>query len=67
MHCMYTIYLGAPKSLRESVYRAFITRASNGEANNEPVISKILSLKKEMAGILGYNTYAEVMCCILSY
>jgi oligopeptidase A len=57
----------ASQSLRESLYRAFITRASNGEANNEPVISKILSLKKEMAGILGYNTYAEVMNCNLKH
>jgi len=55
-------YLPAMKNLksrdvREKLYTAFVTRA--GE-ENEPLIRKILSLKKEQAAILGFETYAQV-------
>ncbi|HAC62999.1 MAG TPA: peptidase M3, partial [Cyanothece sp. UBA12306] len=46
--------------LREQVYRAFITRASQGELDNNPLIERILELRQEQAKLLGYNTYAEV-------
>ncbi|MDJ0582063.1 M3 family metallopeptidase [Crocosphaera sp.] len=46
--------------LREKVYKAFISRASNGELDNNPLIKRILELRKQQAEILGYNTYAEV-------
>jgi oligopeptidase A len=46
--------------LREKVYRAFISRAGSGEFDNNPLISKILTLKKEQAQILGYANYAQV-------
>ena len=48
------------RELREKVYRAFITRASEGEINNEPLIPEILKLRKEKAHLLGYANYAEV-------
>lgn len=48
------------RELREKLYRAFITRASEGETNNSPIVVKILQLKKEKANLLGYNNYAEV-------
>lgn len=48
------------RELREQVYRAFVTRASQGELNNTPNIERILELRQEMARILGYNTYAEL-------
>ncbi|HBL44581.1 MAG TPA: peptidase M3, partial [Planctomycetaceae bacterium] len=35
------------RELREKVYRAFITRASEGEINNAPLIPEILKLRKE--------------------
>ena len=48
------------RELREKVYRAFITRASEGEINNEPLIPEILKLRKEKAHLLGYANFAEV-------
>ena len=48
------------RQLREQVYRAFITRASKGEWNNEEHIRTILALRKRQAKLLGYNSYAEV-------
>lgn len=53
--------------VREKLYRAFTTRASSvsvGEdgksLDNEPHIARVLELKKTMAGLLGYGSYAEV-------
>lgn len=46
--------------LREKLYRAFVTRASSGEMNNDPLITRFLSLRKEKAQLLGYKNYAEV-------
>ena len=47
-------------SLREKLYKAYICRASEGNFNNLPVIEEILSLKKELSQLLGYNNYAEL-------
>ncbi|KAI3839997.1 hypothetical protein MKX03_020485 [Papaver bracteatum] len=47
-------------SLREEVYRAHITRASDGDLDNSPIIDEILKLRMEKAKLLGYNNYAEV-------
>jgi oligopeptidase A len=48
------------RSLRETLYKAFISRASTGEWDNEPLIKRILELRQEKAKLLGYNSYAEV-------
>ncbi|MDJ0658746.1 MAG: M3 family metallopeptidase [Crocosphaera sp.] len=48
------------RDLREKVYKAFISRASSGELDNNPLIERILELRKQQAEILGYHTYAEV-------
>ncbi len=48
------------RDLREQVYRAFITRASEGEFDNSPLIPRTLKLRQEMANLLGYASYAEV-------
>ena len=48
------------RPLREKMYRAFITRASEGEWDNSPIITRILELRKEQAQLLGYDNYAEV-------
>ena len=47
-------------ALRETLYRAFITRASSGENNNEPLIRRFLALRKEKANLLGFKNFAEV-------
>jgi oligopeptidase A len=46
--------------LREKLYRAFITRASEGEFNNEQNINRILTLRQEKAELLGFKTFAEM-------
>ena len=48
------------RDLREKVYRAYISRASNGDLNNFPLIERILELKKKKAEILGFKSYAEL-------
>jgi oligopeptidase A len=48
------------RDLREKLYRAFITRASEGDLNNAPNIELILKLRQEMAEILGYDSYADL-------
>jgi len=46
--------------LRETMYRAMVTRASSGELDNAPLITRILKLRREKARLLGYDTYAEM-------
>ncbi|GAU40325.1 hypothetical protein TSUD_221730 [Trifolium subterraneum] len=48
------------RSLREEVYRAYITRASSGDLDNTLLIDQILKLRLEKAKLLNYNNYAEV-------
>lgn len=47
------------RDLREKVYKAFVARGDNGNANdNNATIVEILSLREETARILGFPTYA---------
>ena len=46
--------------LREQLYRAFITRASEGDFNNEQNINRILALRQEKAELLGFDNFAEM-------
>ena len=46
--------------LREQLYRAFITRASDGDFDNEQNINRILSLRQEKSELLGFNNFAEI-------
>lgn len=48
------------RDLRETLYRAFISRAASDEFDNKPLIKRILELRQEQAKLLGYNSYAEV-------
>ena len=51
------------RSLRETVYRASATRASEfgkPEWDNTPLIARILELRRETAELLGYRNHAEV-------
>ncbi|MEX2287360.1 MAG: M3 family metallopeptidase, partial [Planctomycetaceae bacterium] len=48
------------RELRETVYRAFITRASEGELDNGQLIPHILRLRKEKSQLLGFETFADV-------
>jgi len=51
-------------ALREEVYEAFVTRASDqgpnaGEWDNSGLIDEILALRHELAVLLGFENYAE--------
>jgi peptidyl-dipeptidase Dcp len=47
------------RDLREKVYKAFIARGDNGNANdNSAVIGEILQLREESARLLGYQSFA---------
>ena len=48
------------RELREQVYRAYMTRAGSGSTDNSPLITRILSLKREQAKLLGYESYADL-------
>ncbi|MFM6039690.1 MAG: M3 family metallopeptidase [Sphaerospermopsis kisseleviana] len=48
------------RDLREKLYKAYITRASSGELNNNPLIEKILQLRQELAELLGFENFAEL-------
>ncbi|CAH8270687.1 unnamed protein product [Arabidopsis lyrata] len=48
------------RSLREEVYRAYLSRASSGDLDNTAIIDQILKLRLEKAKLLGYRNYAEV-------
>ena len=49
----------ARRDLREKVYKAFVARGDNGNANdNNEAIVEILALREESAKLLGYPTYA---------
>jgi oligopeptidase A len=53
------------RALRETVYTAFVTRASElgpqaGQFDNSLLINEILSLRHEEAKLLGYANYAEL-------
>ncbi len=50
-------------ALREKLYRAYVTRASDQgdpKHDNTPLISEILALRKEEAQLLGYANFGEV-------
>jgi oligopeptidase A len=56
-------------AVRETIYRAYATRASDqsaavqagkSEQDNTPWLKEILALRQEEAQLLGYTTYAEV-------
>jgi oligopeptidase A len=48
------------RSLREQIYRAYISRASSGDTNNEPLIAEILSLRQAQAQLLGFDHFAAL-------
>ena len=58
------------RNLREKMYRAYVTRASELDPSrqtsdvagldNTPLISRMLELRKEEAQLLGFDCYAEV-------
>lgn len=48
------------RALREHMMRTHSRRATQGARDNTPLIPKILSLRRELAGLLGFANYAEL-------
>lgn len=53
------------RELRHALYQAYCTRASDqgptaGQWNNDELIEKILTLRQELAALLGFNDYSEL-------
>jgi oligopeptidase A len=48
------------RELRREVYRAFATRASEGEFDNTQIMEEILALRHEEANLLDFANYAEL-------
>ncbi|MFN9388117.1 MAG: M3 family metallopeptidase [Betaproteobacteria bacterium] len=51
------------RPLRETLYRAYVTRASefgDPKLDNTAVIAEILALRHELAALLGFDSYARV-------
>ena len=51
------------RELRERMYRAFATRASEfgpSDRDNTPLIAEILALRQQQARLLGYEDYSQV-------
>jgi len=55
--------MGRNRALREKLYTAYVTRASEfgpAERDNSPVMRELLQLRQEEAVLLGYRNYAEL-------
>ena len=55
--------MGRNRALREKLYTAYVTRASEfglAERDNTPVIRELLELRQEEAELLGYRNFAEL-------
>jgi len=51
---------GTNRSLREKVWRAFVQRGDNGDANDtNALIARIVKLRSDRAKLLGYATHAD--------
>ena len=48
------------RALRYEVYEAFSTRASKGEWDNTQLMEEILSLRHEIAQLVGFDNYAQL-------
>ncbi|MFI4859383.1 MAG: M3 family metallopeptidase [Phycisphaerales bacterium JB063] len=48
------------RTLREQVYKAYTTRASDGKLDNTDIIAQTLKLRQERAKLLGYEHHAAL-------
>ena len=47
------------REIRECLYRAFATRATEPERDNRPLLGRILELRREKARLLGFQDFAD--------
>ncbi len=48
-------------AVRETLYREYSRRAASGEFDNRENIDRILALRREKAGLLGYTDFADLV------
>jgi oligopeptidase A len=48
-------------AIREHVYRAFMTRATSGDLDNQPLIGRIVELRQAKAALLGFQSFADLV------
>lgn len=48
------------RGAREKLYRSFTTRATAGASDNTPILERLLVIRRELAKLLGYPTYADL-------
>lgn len=53
-------YLDDP-GVRERLYRAFNGRAVTGALDNRPIVARVIDLRRERAGLLGFATFADLV------
>ncbi len=49
------------RAIREQVYRAYSTRATEGRFDNREIIRRVLELRREKARLLGYRDFADLV------
>ena len=63
-HYLAVLQYAQNRKLRETLYHAYVTRASefdfDGKFNNNDVMRRIVQLREQEAGLLGYKNYGEV-------
>lgn len=63
-HYLAVLQYAQNRKLRETLYHAYVTRASEfdfeGKFNNNDVMRRIVELREKEASILGYRNYGEV-------
>lgn len=47
------------RELRRQMYTAYLSRAGSPPHDNRPIVARLLELRRELAGILGYRDYAD--------
>lgn len=47
------------RELRERMYTAYVSRAAEPPHDNRPLIGRILEVRRELAQLLGYETFAD--------
>ncbi len=51
---------GKRRDLREKMYRAFISKASDGQWDNTDIAREIISLRIQKSKLLGFDTFSEL-------
>jgi oligopeptidase A len=49
-------------AIREEMWRASSTRATEGALDNRPLVSRIVELRREKAALIGYASFADLIC-----